>query len=79
MMFRKNEKDKNLKKIFQWEDYLNWGTMTVQQKINFKRACLFPFIAIIVYDFLSKFTYAILILICLYLIMRFINRRKISK
>ena len=79
MMFRKNEKDKNLKKIFQWEDYLNWGTMTAQQKINFKRACLFPFVAIIVYDFLSKFTYAILILICLYLIVRFINRRKISK
>ena len=79
MMFRKNEKDKNLKKIFQWEDYLNWSTMTAQQKINFKRACLFPIVAIIVYDFLSKFTYAILILICLYLIVRFINRRKISK
>ena len=78
-MFRKNDKGRNLKKIFQWEDYLNWRKMSAQQKINFKRACLFPFLALIVYNFLSKFNYAILLLICIYLFIRFINRRKISK
>ena len=78
-MFRKNKKDRNLKKIFQWEEYLNWRTMSAQQKINLKRACLFPILAIIVFNFLSKFTYAILILVFIYLLIRLNNRRRISK
>ena len=78
-MFRKKNKDRNLKKIFQWEEYLNWRKMSEQQKINLKRACLFPFFAFIVYNFLTKFTYAILLLVCIYLLVRLKNRRKISK
>ena len=78
-MFRQNDKDRNLKKIFQFEDYLNWRKMSAQQKINFKRACLFPFFALIVYNFLSKFTYAILLILCIYLLIRFKNKRRISK
>ena len=78
-MFRKNDKHRSLKKIFQWEDYLSWRKMSVQQKINFKRACLFPLLAIVVYKFLSDFTYAILLLICIFLLIRFKNRRRISK
>ena len=78
-MFRKKDKDRNLKKIFQWEEYLNWRKMSAQQKINLKRACLFPFFAIIVYNFLTKFTYAILLLVCIYLLIRLKNRRNISK
>ena len=78
-MFRKNDKDRNLKKIFQWEDYLSWRKMSAQQKINLKRACLFPFFALFVYNFLSKFTYAILLLVCIYLLITLRNRRRISK
>ena len=78
-MFRKNDKHRSLKKIFQWEDYLSWRKMSAQQKINFKRACLFPLLAFVVYKFLSDFTYAILLLICIFLLIRFKNRRRISK
>ena len=78
-MFRKNDKDRKLKKIFQWEDYINWRKLSYQQKINLKRAFLFPFLALIVYNFLSEFTYAILLLVCIYLLMRFRNRRRITK
>tara|TARA_Y100001978_G_scaffold129100_1_gene115284 strand:- start:494 stop:730 length:237 start_codon:yes stop_codon:yes gene_type:complete len=78
-MFRKNYNDRKLKKIFQWEEYLNWRKMSPQQKINLKRACLFPFFALFVYKFLSEFTYAILLLVCFYLLLRLRNRRKISK
>ena len=78
-MFRKNDKDRNLKKIFQLEDYMNWRKMSAQQKINLKRACLFPFFAIIVYNFLTQFTYAILLLVSIYLLIRLKNRRRISK
>ncbi len=77
-MFKKNNK-RNLKKIFQWEEYLNWNKMTYQQKINFKRACLFPFFALIVYNFLSNFTYAILLLITIILLIRLKNKSSISK
>ena len=78
-MFRKYHKDRKLKKIFQWEDYTNWHKMSAQQKINLKRLCILPFFALIVYNFLSEFTYAILLLVCIYLLMRFRNRRRISK
>ena len=78
-MIKKNNKNRQIKKIFQWREYLNWKKMTRQQKINFKRACLFPFLAIIVYNFLSQFTYAILLLLCIYLLTRLKNRRRISK
>ena len=78
-MFRKKNNNRNLRKIFQWEEYLNWRKMSEQQRINLKRACLFPFLAIIVYNFLTKFTYAILLLVCIYLLIRIKNRRKISK
>ncbi len=78
-MFRKNYKDRNLKKIFQLEDYYNWRKMSAQQKINLKRAILFPFLALIVYNFLSEFTYAILLLVCIYLLIRLRNRRRITK
>jgi len=78
-MFKKRDKDRNLKKIFQWEDYFNWSKMSVQQKINFKRALLFPFFAYIVYNFLSEFTYAILLLVGIFLLIRLKNRRRITK
>ena len=78
-MFRKNDNDRNLKKIFQWEDYMNWRKMSPQQKVNLKRAFLFPFLALIVYNFLSEFTYAILLLVCFYMLIRWNNRRRISK
>ena len=78
-MFKKNNEEKKLKKIFQWEQYLSWKKMSQQQKINFKRACLFPLLALIVFNFLREFTYAILLIISFYLLLRFFKRRKISK
>ena len=78
-MNNRNNKDRNLKKIFQWNEYLNWSKLTDKQKINFKRACLFPLFAYIVYRFLVEFTYALLIIYIIYFFIRFINRNKISK
>ena len=68
-----------MKKIFQWKEYLNWNNMTSTQKINFKRACLFPFLIYIVYFFLLKYSIAILIIIGIYLFLRFKNRNKLDK
>ncbi len=78
-MSRKNNKKRNIKKIFQWQDYLNWNNMTPKQKINFKRACLFPLLVFVVYKFLTEYTYAILIIILIFFLIRLKNRRNIIK
>ena len=78
-MFNRRNKDRKMKKIFQWRDYLNWKKMSSTQKINFKRACLFPFLVYVVYVFLLKYTISILIVICIYYLVRFKNRKKLNK
>ena len=78
-MFKKDNKNRKIKKIFQWQEYLNWKKMTSDQKINFKRACLFPFAAYFIYSFLLEFTYPILIILVIYLLIRFKNKNKITK
>ena len=78
-MFKGNNKERKMKKIFQWRDYLNWNKMTSAQKINFKRACLFPFLVYVVYFFLLKYSLAILIVFGIYYLVRFKNRKKINK
>ena len=70
---------KKMKKIFQWQEYLHWGRMSKSQKLNFKRACLFPFLVYLIYSFLVNYAYSIIIIIGIYFFIRFINRKKISK
>ena len=78
-MFKKNNKNRRIKKIFQWREYLNWKKMTTQQKINLKRACLFPLAAYIIYTFLIEFTYPILIILFICYLVRFMNKDKLTK
>ena len=78
-MFNRNHGGRKMKKIFQWEEYLNWRKMNPNQKINFKRACLFPFLVYILYLFLTKYSMAILLIIAIYFFIRFMNRNKLSK
>ena len=78
-MFNKKNKDRKMKKIFQWRDYLNWKNMSSTQKINFKRACLFPFLVYVVYFFLLKYSISILIVVGIYYLLRFKNRKKLNK
>ena len=78
-MFKKNNKNRRIKKIFQWREYLNWKKMSAQQKINFKRACLFPLAAYFIYSFLLEFTYPILIILFIYFLVRYMNKNKLIK
>ena len=78
-MFNQKDKERKMKKIFQWREYLNWKNMTSDQKINLKRACLFPFLVYVVYVFLLKYSMAILLLIGIYYLVRFTNRKKLNK
>ena len=78
-MFKKNNKNRRIKKIFQWREYLNWKNLTAQQKINFKRACLFPLAAYFIYSFLLEFTFPILIILFICYLVRFINKNKLIK
>ena len=78
-MFNRNNRSRKIKKIFQWEEYLNWKKMTKEQKLNFKRACLFPFLVYLVYVFLNKYALAILLLLGLYFLIRLKNRSKLGR
>tara|TARA_Y100001968_G_C18937796_1_gene517289 strand:- start:341 stop:580 length:240 start_codon:yes stop_codon:yes gene_type:complete len=78
-MFNKKYRSRKMRKIFQWKEYLNWRNMSQNQKINFKRACLFPLLVYIVYAFLYKYSMAILIIIGIYFLVRYKNRNKIRK
>ena len=78
-MFNKNNSRRKMKKIFQWEEYLNWRKMSKQQKLNFKRACLLPFLVYVVYVFLNQYSIAILLLLGIYFLIRFKNRNKLGK
>ena len=78
-MFNRKNRRRNMKKIFQWEEYLNWKKMSKEQRLNFKRACLFPFLVYIVYVFLDKYSFAILLLLGLYFLIRFKNRNKFCR
>ena len=78
-MFNPDYKKRKMKKIFQWREYLNWRQLSSTQKINFKRAILFPFFAYMVYFFLSQYSISILIIIGIYFLIRFKNKMKIKK
>ncbi len=78
-MFNPNFNERKMKKIFQWREYLNWKKMNSTQKINFKRACLFPLLVYVVYVFLYKYSLAILILFGFYFLVRLNNRNKLNK
>ena len=68
-----------MKKIFQWQDYLNWKNMSQKQKLNFKRACLFPFLVYFVYSLLVEFTYALLLILLIYFLVSIKKRNRLSK
>tara|TARA_B100000900_G_C20200921_1_gene561808 strand:+ start:221 stop:457 length:237 start_codon:yes stop_codon:yes gene_type:complete len=78
-MFKKDKKERNMRKIFQWKEYLNWKELSPNQKINLKRALLFPFLAYFVYSFLTEFTFSILIILAIYFFIKFRNKNKLSK
>ena len=78
-MFNRKKNERKMKKIFQWRDYLSWKKMSPNQKINFKRACLFPFLVYVVYFFLLKYSISILIVIGIYYLIRLKNRKKLNK
>ncbi len=78
-MFNRNKGRRKMKKIFQWEQYLDWRNMSEVQKINFKRACLFPLLVYIVYSFLKQYSLAILIIVGIYFLIRFKNRNKLGR
>ena len=78
-MFNRKNSDRKMKKIFQWEEYLDWRKMSPMQKMNFKRALLFPFLVYVVYIFLKQYSIPILIILGVYFLIRFKNRNKLGR
>tara|TARA_Y100001970_G_scaffold294164_1_gene447828 strand:- start:11352 stop:11600 length:249 start_codon:yes stop_codon:yes gene_type:complete len=75
----RKEKERPIKKIFQWREYLNWKEMTPQQRLNFKRACCFPLFAYAIFIFLKSYIYAIFLIITILFLLRLKDRDKLTK
>ena len=78
-MFNQKYRARKMKKIFQWKEYLNWKNMSSNQKINFKRACLFPLLVYVIYVFLNQYSLSILLIIGIYFLINFKNRNKLRR
>ena len=78
-MFNRKNKSRKMKKIFQWEEYLNWRNMSKEQRLNCKRVFLLLFLVYIVYVFLNQYSLAILLLLGVYFLIKFKNRNKLGR
>jgi len=41
-MFNRKNRSRKMKKIFQWEEYLNWKNMSKRTEIKFQEGVLIP-------------------------------------
>ena len=59
----KENRERKLKRIFQWKRYLEWKDLTIEEKISAKRFLLLPVFAyLIIFIFNQNFTFIVLLL-----------------
>ena len=52
----KNNKGREMKRIFQWRRYLEWKDLTAQEKLTAKRILLIPVLAFLVLAMIRAYT-----------------------
>ncbi len=62
--YRNKNKQRKLKRIFQWRRYLEWNDLTLEEKLTAKRFLLLPVFAYIILGIFSQY----FLLISLFLI-----------
>ena len=56
-----------MKRIFQWQRFLDWKGLTTQEKLTVKRLFFVPLIAYLLIAFIKQYSLTIIILILGYL------------
>tara|TARA_Y100001968_G_C19332874_1_gene705237 strand:+ start:818 stop:1096 length:279 start_codon:yes stop_codon:yes gene_type:complete len=58
-----DNRERKLKRVFQWKRYLKWNDLTTEEKISAKRFLLLPVFAyLIIFIFNQNFTFIVLLL-----------------
>ena len=72
-------RDRQMKRVFQWRRYLEWKTLTYEEKLAAKRLLFVPLAAYFVFAFINQYAFSIIILICLYFAYKKFDKGKLSK
>ena len=65
-----------MKRVFQWERYLDWKSLTDQEKLNAKRILLVPIIAIPLLTIIRIYKPIIITGLIIWLLYRWFEKRK---
>ncbi|KGG14929.1 MULTISPECIES: hypothetical protein [unclassified Prochlorococcus] len=76
---KRNYKDRSMKRVFQWKRYLEWDSLTHQERLSAKRLLLMPLAAYLVFTFINQYAFALIFIIFLYLAYKKFEKGKLTK
>ena len=60
-------KNRKMRRVFQWSRFLEWKDLTNEEKLSAKRLILVPIAAYFIFIFISQYMLTLIFLICIYL------------
>ena len=76
---RRKSKGREMKRVFQWERYLEWNDLTPEEKLSAKRFLLVPIIAFFIIEIFNQNFFLIVLLLIVYLIYKKFEKGDIIK
>ena len=76
---RRESKGREMKRIFQWRRYLEWGDLTIEEKISAKRFLLIPVFAYLIINIFNQNFSMIVLLIIFYVLYKRYEKGRIAK
>ena len=68
-----------MKRVFQWERYLEWKSLSSQEKLAAKRFLFLPLLAYLIIMFIDRYAFAIAIFFVGYLAYKKFEKGKLKK
>ena len=68
-----------MKRVFQWERYLDWKSLSTQEKLAAKRFLFLPLLAYLIITFIERYAFAITIFFVGYLAYKKFDKGKLKK
>ena len=76
---RRESKEREMKRIFQWRRYLQWGDLTIEEKISAKRFLLIPVFAYLIINIFNQNFSLIVLLLIFYVLYKKYEKGRIAK
>ena len=71
--------ERKMKRVFQWERYLEWKNLTADERLNARRIILIPIIAFPLLQIIKFYTPLILTALLIWLLYRHFEKGNITK